>query len=803
MPDNGLSKLINKIANSSAEDLNKYNNTNFGQNIEGNDAGQYSRIDYSNAANFGQSKYDKATPVDQLQNNNYQYLRGERQSNVAKWGAGLARAATKLGTRTLNGVVSPIYGIGSAIKNADWSKIWDNEITNANQEAEKKIDEAFPIYTTKGAEDAKGFAKLAYVNTWAGDVLDGVSYSGAALLSGAAYTKALSAASKLASLDKLGMSVAEAMGATTKIEDAADKTKFVIELTDKAKKLKDGLNNGAIAVIGAGTEASANALNDAKEYERKMLEELSAGGTREVTEGEREYIKLLSKSVGNSSYAMNLPVIMASNWLTFGKTMLGSTATEKALLKNAATRTEKDIALGGYKAAELSSVQKILDKSYGLRKVIGKAAPEGIEEWEQLVVSKGVNDFYSKKYYNPEYNDFQESFSKGLNEAMSSEGLENFLVGAISGGIFGNATQIKSEGLKSYKNPQNEQAVNSALDYLNEIKGKDAFKETVGMLNRHAFLTEKQEGAFLNNDEFEIQNTKSDMLINYANHMINAGKKEDLIDELNSYKKLSNEEFEQILGIELSKDKLTGNKESVNSYLDKRINKLNKIEQLSNTLNEVYPNLKTNIKDRFMYTAWTLEDAQDRIAGIQQEINTKLSKSFGIDNFGMSAVEILSNLGNVNSSNVKETIKALEQDNNISPLIRQDVINKVEDLVKLKSRQEQFISEYKALSNPKLQELLDIQDSKVEEEVSNVIAKHKIKQEASNSEISSEGTPVDLNQLKDFAEPTSNEDPIISFLGDKIINRQEGEQFSPEEQQEYENNKEAVEAYIASKTSAQ
>jgi len=265
------------------------------------------------------------------------------------------------------------------------------------------------------------------------------------------------------------------------------------------------------------------------------------------------------------------------------------------------------------------------------------------------------------------------------------------------------------------------------------------------------------------------------------------------------YKKLSNEEFEQILGIELSKDKLTGNKESVNSYLDKRINKLNKIEQLSNTLDEVYPDLKPNIKDRFMYTAWTLEDAQDRITGLQQEINTKLSKSFGIENFGMSAVEVLSNLGNVNSSNIKESIKALEKDSNISPLIRQDVINKVEDLVKLKNRQEQFITEYKALSNPKLQTLLDMQDTKVEEEISNTVAEHKIKQEVSKTEAANEGTPVDLSQLSDFAEPANNVDPMVSFLGDKIINRQEGEQFSPEEQQEYENNKEAVEAYIASK----
>lgn len=752
---------------------------------------------------FGSSKYDDAN-LDPtfIKSGDYRYHRGEEQSNIEKWSTGIARAATKLGTRTLNGVVSPIYGIGSAIKNADWSKIWDNDVTNLSQEAEKKIDETFPMYSTKATEDAKGFSKLAYVNTWAGDVLDGMSYSGAAMASGSLYTKALSAASKLASLDKLSMTVAETMGMTTKIEDAADKTKFVIELNDKAQKLKNGLNNGSIAVIGAGTEASANALNDSKEFERKMLEELSAGGTREVTDSERDYVKQLAKSVGNSSYALNLPVIMASNWLTFGKTMLGSTATEKSLLKGAAARTEKDLVAGGYKAAELSSVQKILDKTYGLRKVAGKAVPEGLEEWEQLVVTKGVNDFYSKKYYNPEYNDFQESFSKGLNEAMSSEGLENFLVGTISGGIFGNAAQIKSEGLKSYKNPYNDQAINKALDYLNEIKGKDAFKETVGMLNRHASLSEQQDQAVAENNEFEIQNNKSDMLINYINHMVNAGKIEDIKNELDSYKKLSNEEFEQILGVELSKDKITGLKESVGTYLNKRLDKVNKIEQLSNTLNEVYPDLKPNIKDRFMYTAWTLEDAQDRIQGIQQEINTKLSKSFGVNNGDLSALNILSNLGNVNTSNVKETIKSLENDNSISPLIRQDVINKVQDLVKLKDRQQQFINEYKALNNPKLQELLDAKDNAVENEVSDKIAEHKIKQQVTETTYQEEGIPVDNSTLSSFAEDEGealSTDEVVRYLGDKIINRKEGDVFTPEEQQIYDNFKDKVEEYIASK----
>ena len=710
---------------------------------------------------FGESKYDNPDLGNTfIESGDYKYTRGAMQSTAEKWGIGLSRAALKLGTRTLNGIVSPVYGIGSAIKNWDINKIVDNDVTRANQEFEAKIDKEMPLYSTKAAEDAKGLGKLAYANTWAGSILDGISYSGAAMLSGGVYTKALSAASKLASLDKLGMTVAEAMGAATKIEDAADKTKFVIDLTNKAKQLKNGLNNGTIALIGASTEASSEAMSTGDEFEKQMLAKIEQeeGGISDVA---RARISELKKSVMNSTYALQIPVIAGSNWLTFGKTMLGSTATEKLLAKTAA-RTDREAIGESYKASVTPFLQKIIDKTYGLRQVTSKAIPEGFEEWEQFAVTKGVNDYYANKYYNATYDDFFSSMAKGVNDAMSEEGLENFIIGAISGGIFGNATQIKTEGFKSYKNPINEKSVNETLDYLNSIKGSDAFKSQVQMQYRHANLSEKYDKSVDANNDFEINNNKSDMFINYVNHMVNAGKTQDLREELESYKNLSNQEFEEVLGIKLSNDALTNTKESVNSYIQKRLDKIDKIEQLSNTLDNLHPNLSSNIKDRFMYTAWTLEDAQDRVKNIQEEINIKLSKSFGIDNiYGLPALNVLSNLKNVDSSNIKETIKILEEDSNISPLIRQDVVNKVQDLVKLKDRQNQFIAEYKALENPKLQALLEAKDELVENQVSKIVNENETKKDTKDTTID----PLDPNDPNNAnpPAPAATVDPANPF----------------------------------------
>ncbi len=698
---------------------------------------------------FGESKYDNPDLGNTfIESGDYKYTRGAMQSTAEKWGIGLSRAALKLGTRTLNGIVSPVYGIGSAIKNWDINKIVDNDVTRANQEFEAKIDKEMPLYSTKAAEDAKGLGKLAYANTWAGSILDGISYSGAAMLSGGVYTKALSAASKLASLDKLGMTVAEAMGAATKIEDAADKTKFVIDLTNKAKQLKNGLNNGTIALIGASTEASSEAMSTGDEFEKQMLAKIEQeeGGISDVA---RARVSELKKSVMNSTYALQIPVIAGSNWLTFGKTMLGSTATEKLLAKTAA-RTDREAIGESYKASVTPFLQKIIDKTYGLRQVTSKAIPEGFEELEQFAVTKGVNDYYANKYYNATYDDFFSSMAKGVNDAMSEEGLENFIIGAISGGIFGNATQIKTEGFKSYKNPINEKSVNETLDYLNSIKGSDAFKSQVQMQYRHANLSEKYDKSVDANNDFEINNNKSDMFINYVNHMVNAGKTQDLREELESYKNLSNQEFEEVLGIKLSNDALTNTKESVNSYIQKRLDKIDKIEQLSNTLDNLHPNLSSNIKDRFMYTAWTLEDAQDRVKNLTKEVGFKLGDNLTTAN--VVAVNILQDFPTLDKEARQNALATINSNLQISPLLKEEILKKVNDLDKLVDRQNQFIAEYKALENPKLQASLEAKDELVENQVSEIVNENETKKDTKDTTID----PLDPNDPNNANPPASN-----------------------------------------------
>lgn len=738
MPDNNKKSVFDTIKENKAKGIeHKIIPTAYSPTLE--ESG-YVRPEQS-IDSYGQSKYDTQYTQGYFQPSGdngkleYDYLRGERQSNLEKWGVGISKAVSKLGVRTLNGIVSPLYGVGSAIANWDTSKLWDNEVSAYTSEVEKNIDKEFGLYSTKAADEAKGFSKLAHVNFWANDVLDGMSYSGAAMLSGGVWAKALKSIGSLSMFGKAKASnlIDESAQLLDKVDD---QIKYVNDLSGRTRLLKDGLKNGSIAALGASTEASVEAYNGANEWEKQMIQQISVnpdGSYREPSQEELDHIKEMRKSVGNTQYALNLPVIMASNWLTFGKAMLGNKVTERASLKQLGERLVKDEAQDAWKLGTVSKVRQIIDKTYGARKALGKAIPEGFEELEQFAVEKGTNDYYTKKYYNPDNASFIESMAAGIHAAMTTEGLEQFLVGAISGGIFGNATALRTEGVKSYKNPYTGPEMQNALDYINKFKSKDSFKQTVEMLNRHANISADLEKSFKENDDFEIANNRSDMFVNYTNHMINMGKTNELKDELESYKKLSPENFEDILGLKLDVKQGTTLKESVGEYINKRLEKISKIEDLSNKIDELAPQAKQNIKDRLLYTAWSLEDARDRTLQLNNEVKNLVANElqWSEDSFKQTDIETnrfaLDSLRKdylfLTDKQDKKEYKEVLDKANISPFIKDRIEKKINDLDKLLERRDTFIKEYKSLNNPLVQELLTKLDEEAEQKVSDTIVK--------------------------------------------------------------------------------
>jgi hypothetical protein len=677
--------------------------------------------DDGRATNFFNSQYDKPfTTAEAIKSGEYRYYRGQRQSLADKWGNGIMRFVGKTPARIVEGAFNPFIGTAAAIYNQDASKVWDNALTNGVNDFGAYLDEEYPLYNTRSSEKAHGFAKLAYANTWAGDILDGVSYSVSAMASGSIHTKLLSVLAKASTLGKTSEVVNKLKG----IDNAADKVNYIIKVDDQlGVQIKDGLKRGTYAVMGATTEAADNALSDSKEWYNKMYDQLTQGGQRELTEGEQEWLEYNRKSVGNTSFALNLPVIMADNWLTFGKAVFGKGA-EKKMLSEVSDLIKKG-ADDVYTAAEKGTVRKVLDKTYGIRKVFGKATPEMLQEQLQYGITKGTDDFYTKKYFNPESTNFLDSMTEGMYHAFATaEGWDSGIIGGIVGGITGNAMSLKHEGAKSYKS-NTDANVAEALEVLNKTKTKEAYKAAVETITRHANLTEEQAEAAKKGDEFEYRNKQSDLFLNYVLGRIKTGKIEDLKADLENFKGLSQEEFEKTYDVKLSANKFSGMKQSVSEFVQEKLNRVTKIESLYNSLENIAPNAPAALKDRLLYSAFALEDARERSATLLKEVDGIIGK---INGLALSnTVFELGNYGALTTDKEKEEYRSRIKDSDVSPLDQKLVLDKLDDFDKLKQREKEFVKEYKALNDPKVQKELMERDAKIMKELVEAITKSEQK----------------------------------------------------------------------------
>lgn len=668
---------------------------------------------------FGQSKYDTNVPVSMVESGDYNYLRGERQSVGDKAANGVLRALTKTGIRAINGVVSPFYGLASSLYNQDASRIWDNKLTELTMDLEKGLDESLPLYNTKAYENAHGLSKLLYANTLYGDIMDGISYSGAAALSGVGIGRIMSLAGKLATVGKGG----EFLNGLKNIQKVDDVINHINKYENTYKNLVDGSKQAFQLYTSASTEATIEAKQAADEWEKDIINKISFntdGSQREPSQGELDYIKMLRKQVGNSTFAFNLPVIMTDNLISFGRAMLGNKATNSTL-KELADKAIFNNTTNTYKAAKKTAIDNLLDKTYGVRQMLTPMIAEGNQEMLQYAVQKGTQDYYTKRYYNPNADDVISSISKGLYEAYGTqEGWDQGLIGALSSGIFSNSLKLKTEGLQGFKNPHNDEAINHVIDYLNNLPANSAYNELLKSYIRHSNLSEEQDNAISNNDEHAYGNASSDMFLNYVTSRIKTGKVEDLKNDLESFKKLSADELKQ-QGIELSTDELLGHKQSVIDYVQSRLDKISKIEKLNDTIEKSFPDAPDNIKDRLIHAAWSIEDSSKRIKELHNSVNNLLNHSNNTQD--LISINLLNGYQDLSKEQRDSAKKAIEENKSMSPHIQDEVLSKIADIDKLINRRDEFINAYKALKEPSIQEAINKADEQFDNEASNIISK--------------------------------------------------------------------------------
>lgn len=256
------------------------------------------------------SKWDKyITSASQLDNLND--TRGRLQSSVDQVANGIAKGAVLAATTFLEGNVGLLYGIGSAINQGKFSGIYDNDFSRGLKAINDYMEKILPNYYTDEEQQAPWYENIISANFLGDKLIKNLGFTVGAMYGGGVWVKALGGAAK-------------AIGALA-----------------KSAKLPSMISSGIGATLGAFNEGRIEALNNSTDWFNTQKQELdyklqqrlqsleALKGTPQydiLAAQEREnYESTLAKleedkgKMGNLDLMLNLPILLSSNLLQFGK----------------------------------------------------------------------------------------------------------------------------------------------------------------------------------------------------------------------------------------------------------------------------------------------------------------------------------------------------------------------------------------------------------------------------------------------------------------------------------------------------
>lgn len=579
--------------------------------------------------------------------------RAEKQTILDKASNGVLQASGKAATSFINGTVGTIYGVGSALSNGQFSKIYDNEVTQSMDKLNDAIDKNNPLYKSKEYLDSPWYKKMMTANLWWGDILSGAGYTVGAIGTGAL---------------------------TGNIYRQTAKT-----LLKQAGKLAEAGEALTVATSSAIGEAGDEGRSGGKEWYNKQLDDLTKqyGSEQSIPQEKLQDLKTKKESLENAIFLTNLPIIAGSNFLQFGKTMTNLKSERKAiedLGQEIAGKVEQIGNLEGFNKVNLSKGERILDKTGS---ILAQPVEEGTQEQTQDIIQSTTQDFYTKKFNHQDTN-IVESALEGLKQAYgTNKGWESFIVGAMSTLLTGSFAK-KSAIREAFKS--DDPTINDALEMLNKHNPKEVYKELIQADNRAKDISKEISQAADNNDKFEFNNKQQDLLTSYTLSRLKTRQYDSLKEDLENFQKLSPEEFEKTFGVKPEES----NKSSVVQLVKDRLDKVEGIAKAYETIENNFKTFSEGNKERLIHAAVVIDDSKDRRKQLKQEL-MKLTMKENLDLLVKFNDEIyLNNEPNKpykKFTDTKEFKEALEK---VNPIRKSEILSTVNDLDKLNKRELEY-----------------------------------------------------------------------------------------------------------------
>lgn len=518
----------------------------------------------------GKSRYDDAISTS-IELQHIEDTRSKEQSAAMQFISGAGKMASLAGTTFLDGTVGLVYGVGSAIWHRDYSKLWDNEISNGLQWWNDRMEEWLPNYRTDEERNRAWYQNLGTMNFWADSFLKNVGFIVGATYSSMAWTKALKAA-----------------GALTKSMGAQLTGSFLSAVNEGRIEANNHTRNMRELETKKFSDARDKALMEIQENPDYSPEEKTALSemVKENYEKEMNELETRVQRSGLMDLLANIPLLMFDHLYTYGK--LYSRGFKQARSQASGRVTKQQINEGMKTVSEKELGKRVVREGnrYGYDKIttgqalwrgVSRMAVEGNEEMGQAFIDATSGHYFM--YDNPDAyydaltdpsaekktNGMWTSAIKGWHDSYGDPNRwEEFAVAALtqllgtptfgkvqnadantwlgqgkfvglSGGVYGEIKNARQE------NKEMQEAVDYMNNYMQDWeKKKRHFAQSVS-------FTEAMDGFAADDNKFEYKNAEDNEDFAAISRFARTGHLQDLKEMVNQdFQGMSDEEIDAI-----------------------------------------------------------------------------------------------------------------------------------------------------------------------------------------------------------------------------------------------------------------
>ena len=599
-------------------------------------------------------------------NPDIEYDYADHQSWYKGLGINLAGMATR-GLASFLGAFSDIPDTVEAIGTGSLDAFTNTTYKNELSDWAESFSEKFPVYETRYTAEHPWMSFVnplewkSFTNRW-GSVVNNLGYTAGAIANAVVTDVAVGALTggvgEVALMPKQALTIAKSLSALGKSFEYGKTSANLLKILATPKnilseiraigtgnKVMNGVRTSLNLYNSAVGEASIEGYNTFKEHKRELSEQYATTNGSLPTGSALSEIEETARNTGNATFLANTGLLLATNYLTFGKLLKPTSLALREAERSAIAGTIRNVGLDAVEQIPKST--KLMSRfTNGLKKSIGEngilrtMGTEGFEEGAQYTISEGTKNYWTAKYNGSDDADLMyKSLAKGVQKTLfTREGMENIVMGALSGPLISGFTnmnsrlQAKRSGGK-YQSSSNK-AIESALFAMNNTAGLTGSISTLhGELSTALDLQKRYEKAVAEGNVELSKTLKNDSFFNWVHSANKSGLFDLRIDALNDAKSLKDEEFANFWGIDYS----NSNAKTASSYIDLLKNKATDYKNISDSVEDAFGknpfNYKKqgdkhqsfeNYKQALSHTLVEVKDSEERFKSLSSEINTLL-----------------------------------------------------------------------------------------------------------------------------------------------------------------------------------